>query len=174
MEQSNINEIQSKWHPSMRGWFAGSLYNHMSDNGKACLLVGDLGWGVFDKHFEDFPDRTINCGAAEQSMMGIAIGLALKGFIPFVYSITTFLLYRPFETIKLYIDHEKVPVKLCGSGRDKDYKHDGISHDATGAEKVLNLFPNIFKIWPQTKEDIPSLVEMMVYNKLPTFISLKR
>ena len=158
----------------MRHTFFECLYDQMSDNKDIFALTGDLGYGGFDNIRNTFPDRFINCSASEQAMMGIAVGLALKGRIPFCYSITTFLLYRPFETIKLYIDHEKIPVKLVGSGRDKDYKHDGISHDATDAEKVLNLFPNIFTMWPQDKKNIPSLVEMMVYNKLPTFISLRR
>jgi transketolase len=45
-----------------------------------------------------------------------------------VYSITPFVLYRPFEWIRNYLDHEKIPVKLVGGGRDKDYGYLGFSH----------------------------------------------
>ncbi len=170
-----------KLHPSMRGQFSFELYKHMAQNKEVILLVGDLGFGVFDSHFEDFPDQFINTGAAEQAMMGIAVGLALEGKIPVVYSITNFLLYRPFETIRNYINHERIPVKLIGSGRDKDYEHDGISHWSEDAYKLFDqsldmppIFDNIEALWPQTKEDIPELLTKILETKEPFFVSLRR
>src|SRR3989344_6223554 len=93
-------------HNSMRGWFAYELYKQMIKDKRIWLLVGDLGYKAFDYIKRDFPNRFLNCGASEQAMVGIATGLALDGKVPFVYSITTFLLYRPFETIRNYIDRE--------------------------------------------------------------------
>ena len=161
-------------HDSMRGYFAFELYQQMKINKDIYLIVGDLGYKVFDSHFKDFPERCINVGAAEQSMMGIAVGLALSSKIPFVYSITTFLLYRPFETIRNYLNHEKIPVKLVGSGRDKDYKHDGFSHDASDVKPFLDLFLNIKQYWPYKKEEIPNVIKDIINNKKQSFISLKR
>lgn len=160
-------------HDSMRGWFAYELYQHMKKNKDIWLLVGDLGYKVFDAHFEDFPERTINCSAAEQAMMGIGVGLAMEGKIPIVYSITPFLLYRPFETIRLYLNHEQIPVHLAGSGRDKDYEIDGYSHDASD---IYGLFENynLNPAFPETKEEIPELMNWFLYTKAPTFLSLKR
>ena len=161
-------------HDSMRGWFAYELYKYMEADKRIWLIVGDLGYKVFDAHFEAYPDRCINTGAAEQAMMGIGVGLAMEGRIPVVYSITTFLLYRPFETIRNYINHELWHVKLVGSGRDKDYAHDGFSHWSTDANKTLKLFPNICTDWPKTKEKIPDLMESFLHCPSPHFLSLKR
>jgi len=168
-------------HDSMRGWFAYELYQQMKKDKDIILLVGDLGYGMFDSIRDELPDQFINCGAAENGMMGIAVGLALEGKKPFVYSITTFLLFRPFETIKLYLDGENIPVRLIGSGRDKDYAHDGPSHDATkaydlfgGSQNPNGFFWNIWSYWPETKEEIPDLVEKMVKTDRPQFISLRR
>lgn len=163
-----------KPHDSQRGYFAFELYNQMKNNPDIFLLVGDLGYKVFDAHFKDFPERCINVGAAEQSMIGIAVGLAIKGKIPFCYSITSFLLWRPAETIKLYLNEEMWPVKLVGSGRDQDYSHDGPSHDATEAKKLLATWPNIETIWPATKEQAGEAVIELIKNGTPSFISLKR
>lgn len=163
-----------KLHPSMRGQFGFELYKAMAKNKDIYLLCGDLGFGVFDNHKEDFPERCFSVGASEQSMADIAVGLAYSGKIPFVYSITTFLLYRPYETLKTYINHEKLNVKLIGSGRDKDYEHDGISHDASDAKQVLDTLPNIKQLWPETKEEIADMVKLMVESEKPMFISLKR
>ena len=158
----------------MRGWFAYELLVHMMKNDNIYLLTGDLGYGVFDIIRDNFPDRFINCGAAEQAMMGIAVGLALEGKIPFVYSITTFLLYRPFETIRNYVNHEQIPVRLIGSGRDRDYEHDGFSHWSEDAFGILSDFPDIQVHWPIKKEAIPGIVKEMIETNKPAFLSLRR
>jgi transketolase len=158
----------------MRRSFADELHRQMKINDKIFLLVGDLGYKVFDEHFKDFPERSINCGAAEQAMMDIACGLAQDGKIPFVYSITTFLIFRPFETLRTYIDHENLPVKLVGSGRNDDYKHDGASHDATDVGLYLKLLSNIIQYWPKEPEQVSDMVKDMIENDKPSFISLRR
>ena len=164
-----------KRHDSMRGWFAYELYLAMQKNKDIWLVVGDLGYKIFDVHFKDFPERCINTGAAEQAMIGLACGLALEDKIPFVYSITPFLLYRPFEQIRNYINHEKIPVKLIGSGRGMDYSHDGFSHWACEDKIILKrVFTNIQGGWPEYKEDIPGIVKQMIRNKKPYYINLTR
>jgi len=159
---------------SMRACFSEALYIRMTKNKKVWVIVNDLGYKMWDKIRLDFPDRFINVGAAEQALIGIAIGLALENKIPFVYSITTFLLYRPFETIRNYINHEKIPVKLIGSGRNKDYIHDGISHWAEEDRKVMNIFKNIKAKWPQAAGEIPNLIDEMLESKKPWYVNLKR
>ncbi len=161
-------------HPSMRGYFAYHLYQQMLKNEKIWIVTGDLGYKMWDFVRESFKERFINVGAAEQSMVGIAVGLALEGKIPVVYSITTFLLYRPFETIRNYINYEKIPVKLVGSGRNFDYTHDGISHWADEDREVMKILKNIKPVWPENKEEIPSLVEEMINDPNPWYINLRR
>lgn len=158
----------------MRRTFADELLKRMQKNKDIFLLVGDLGFKMWDSHFAAFSDRCVNTGAAEQALMDIACGLALDGKIPFVYSITPFLIYRPFETLRTYINHEKIPVKLVGSGRNRDYKHDGISHWADDVGLFLNPLSNIKQFWPKDKEEIPDILDKMLSNQLPSFISLRR
>lgn len=170
-----MKKLSSKYrNDSLRGWFAYELYNQMLKNHNIWLITGDLGYKMFDLIKRDFPDRFINVGAAEQSMIGIAIGLTLENKIPFVYSITPFLIYRPFETIRNYLHYENIPVRLIGSGRNKDYKHDGISHWACEDKKIMSILNNIESKWPDTKEEIPVLVETMVNKNKPWYINLRR
>lgn len=159
---------------SQRRYFADILYKKMLKNKNIWVITGDLGYKMWDKIKKKFPERFLNAGAAEQSMLDIAVGLALEGKIPIVYSITTFLLYRPFETIRNYINYEKIPVKLIGSGRNRDYAHDGISHWAEEDKKVLNIFKNIEGHWPTTTEEIPQLIDKMLSTKKPYYINLNR
>ena len=158
----------------MRKDFFEELYRHMKKNKDVWFICGDLGYGWADKVREDFKDRFINAGAAEQAMMNIACGLAIEGKIPFVYSITTFLLYHPFEVIRNYVNHENLNVKLIGSGRDHDYTHEGFSHWSDDAKQTLDLFPNIKQYWPEDKIYIPKIIDEMIDNNTPAFVSLRR
>lgn len=159
---------------SMRGWFAWDLHRHMIDNKDIWVITADMGYGMFDKIQRDFPNRFVNVGVAEQAMMGIAVGLALEGKIPFVYSLTPFLLFRPFEIIRIYINHEKIPVKMIGSGRKKDYLKDGFTHWAHEDKPLMKMFPNIKCYWPEKKEEIPSLLKKIISNRLPVYLNLIR
>lgn len=162
-------------HNSMRGYFAYELYFAMKRDENIFLLFGDLGYGMFDEHREKYPDRCINTGASEQSMLDIACGLSYQGAIPVVYSITPFLLYRPFETIRTYINEEKIPVKLIGGGRDKDYQHDGFSHDASDDKDIIFTQRNILTYWPEKNDKVSKeFVEKILYNGKPTYVNLKR
>lgn len=158
----------------MRNEFFKLLHERMAQNKDIWFITGDLGYGLADSIRDSFPDRFVNGGAAEQSIMDIAVGLALEGKIPFVYSITPFLIYRPFETIRTYINHEGINVKLIGSGRDDDYKHDGFSHDASDIYHFLDGFPHIGKYYPDSKSDIPDMLNSILESKSPSFLSLSR
>ena len=96
----------------MRKLLSELLHKTFKENPDVWLVTADLGFGVLDKVREDFPDRAVSVGASEQLMVGAAIGLAQSGKIPLCYSITPFLLFRPYEFHRLYLDHENVPVKL--------------------------------------------------------------
>ncbi len=159
---------------TMRGWFAYELHKQMVKNTKIWLVTGDLGYGMFDKIKRDFPERFVNVGAAEQTLLGVSIGLAYEGMIPITYSITPFLLYRPFETIRNYVNREKVPIILVGGGRDKDYGHDGFSHWSDEDKRVMTLFPNIISTWPESKESIPDLFETILSSTVPYYLNLRR
>ena len=161
-------------HDSIRGWFAAALHTEMEKDDRIWCLTGDLGYGMLDTIRDDFPDRFRNVGASEQLLIGAGVGLSLSGKIPFCYSITTFLIYRPFEWLRNYLHHENIPVMLIGSGWDKDYEHDGISHQPFEAGQVLDCLPNIQQLYPDYKEELPFMVREMVENPKPTFLCLRR
>jgi len=165
---------ESERYETMRGYFAFYLHEQMRLNPDIYFLTGDLGFGMADKLKRDFPERFVNCGASEQAMIGMAVGLALNGKIPIVYSITPFLLYRPFETIRNYVNHESVPVILVGGGRDIDYLHDGFSHFSEEDKQVMDLFPNIYSVWPESKEEIKDLLINTISERKATYINLTR
>ena len=158
----------------MRRYFADILHQQMAQNKDIWVITADLGYKMWDGIRKDYPERFLNVGASEQAMMGLAVGLALEGKIPIVYSITPFLLYRTFETLRNYVNHEQIPVKLVGSGRDKDYKHDGFSHWAEEDKDILKILSNIEAHWPAVKEELPVLVDQMIARPVPFYLNLRK
>ena len=136
------------------------------------MITGDLGYGILDPIRDDFPDRFMNVGSAEMLMIGVAVGLAYSGYIPVCYSITPFLLYRPFEMIRNYIDYENLCIKLVGSGRDKDYSHDGITHWGDDDLKILGCLSNIKCYKPKVLT--PDVCKEFLESAHPAYLNLRR
>ena len=134
------------------------------------VLVGDIGYRVFDEFREKYPDRFINLGICEQSMIGVSAGMALEGLKPWVYTITPFLIERPFEQVKLDIDQQNVNVKLVGFA---DYSTLGPTHAELNAEKLMQLFANITSFFPKGGDETQSMVYEAYEKNGPAFISLK-
>jgi len=158
----------------MRKQFAQLLHNEMGANKNIYLITGDLGYGLWDKIRDDYPDRFFNVGSSEMAMMGMAIGLAMEGKIPFVYSITPFAIYRPFEMIRNYLSHEKIPVNIIGGGRDKEYGYLGFSHWGEDDVKFMNNFENILSFKPNDDFELEETLEYSLNINLGVYINLKK
>lgn len=158
----------------MRRAFSAELHSHMEKNKDIYLITADLGYGMWDKIQKDYPDRFINTGASEQAASDICVGLAYAGLIPVFYSITSFLLYRCFETIRTYINYEELNIKLIGGGRNREYEKDGVSHWADDAGIVLQSLPNIKQYWPDNEDQLLDIVKEIIEKDGPVFVSLKR
>ncbi|MEK6715207.1 MAG: transketolase C-terminal domain-containing protein [Candidatus Omnitrophota bacterium] len=132
----------------MRKAFIATLEKLAEDNERVMLLTADVGYSVLESFAEKFPDRFYNVGVAEQNMVGIATGLAEAGFIPFVYSIATFVSLRAYEFIRNGPILHKYPVRIIGAGGGFEYGHAGITHHALEDIGVMRLQHGITVIAP--------------------------
>ncbi len=154
----------------MRREFSKTLFELMEKDKDIILITGDIGFDVFNNIKENFPDRFINIGICEQSMVGIGAGLALSGMKPYIYTITPFLVERPFEQIKIDIDMNDANVKLIGYD---DYKSQGKTHEVTNDGLFMKIFKNIECYWPKDSKETREAVIESYELKCPTFIRLK-
>ena len=154
----------------MRRRFGKIITELAKKDNKIVLIVGDIGYGVFDNFRQQHPKKFFNLGICEQSIIGVASGMSLEGLKPWVYTITPFLIERPFEQIKLDIDQQKANVKLVGFA---DYPKLGPTHAELNASKLMSLFKNIKSFFPKNSEETRSAVLKCYKTKGPTFISLK-
>ncbi|MBO33408.1 MAG: hypothetical protein CMM74_10595 [Rhodospirillaceae bacterium] len=155
----------------MRRRFGRIITELAGEDQKIYILVGDIGYRIFDGFRERHPERFINMGICEQSMIGVAAGMALEGLKPWVYTITPFLIERPFEQIKLDIDQQNVNVKLVGYA---DYPSLGPTHTELDGMKMMQLFQNIDSVFPSDGDETESVVHQAYEKNGPAFISLKR
>ena len=156
----------------MRKEFGKLIAELAKKDDKIILVVGDIGFGIFDDFIKNFPDRYFNFGVCEQSMVSAAAGMALQGLKPYVYTITPFITDRAFEQVKNDIHHQKVNVKLVGYA---DYPNFGPTHDElAGKKEIMQHFTNIVSYFPKTIEDVKKAVLESYESEKPAFISLKK
>ena len=99
----------------MRTAFIQELIKLTRENKRIWLLVGDLGYSTFEIFRNEFPERFVNVGVAEQNMIGVATGLALSGKIVFVYSIANFPTLRCLEQVRNDICYHNANVKIIAA-----------------------------------------------------------
>jgi len=120
----------------------------LAEDKRVLTLLADNGIIVFDEYKRLHPKQIINLGIAESNMIGMAAGLAMSGFIPFVYTISPFLVMRPYEFIRNDICYQKANVKLVGIGAGFIYSTLGPTHHATEDVSILRCLPNITILSP--------------------------
>ena len=133
----------------MRNTFSEALYDEAMRNPEIYVVVADISpVGSMAKFSTQYPDRFINVGVAEQSMIGICAGLALKGCQPFAYTIATFSLYRPFEMVRDDLGYQNLPVTVVGMGAGVIYSTLGGTHHTQEDIAIAGAIPNMQIIAP--------------------------
>ena len=133
----------------MKNKFAEVILKEGKKNRRIAVLVADISpAGAITEFRREFPDRFINTGVSEQSMIGIAAGLALRGMRPFCYTIATFSLYRPFEMIRVDLCYQNLPVTVIGMGAGLVYSTLGGTHHAIEDIAVASALPNMTVLCP--------------------------
>jgi len=156
----------------MRNRFAEELIKIAVDNDDIVLLYGDIGNRLFDLFKKSLPNRSFNCGVAEQNMVGVAAGLAKTGFTPFVYTINTFLYLRAFEQIKLDVCYPQVPVIMVGTGSGLSYSELGTTHHSLEDLGVLRQFPNLHIFAPSCPDELAEVLRFAYASKAPAYIRI--
>jgi transketolase len=155
----------------MRKAFGQTIVELAEKDENIILITGDVEFQEIGIFKERFPERYINIGVCEQSMITIAASMALEGLRPFVYTITPFLIERPFEQIKIDIDEHNLPVILIGYA---DYPSHGPTHRPLNLEKLVSIFKNIQGYFPKNPEETKKFILDSYNNRKPAIISMKR
>jgi transketolase len=156
----------------MRNAFVKALEKEALCNDKLILLVGDIGFGVFERFQEDFPKRFINMGIAEQNMVSVASGLAKEGYFPVVYTIIPFLTMRAFEQIRVDVCLHDRNLLLGGVGGGYSYDILGPTHHALEDLALMRALPNMKIFTPSAPSHIESIANEVFKSSGPKYLRL--
>jgi transketolase len=156
----------------MRASFSDALVRIAANDTHVVLLTGDHGYALFDAFRNNFPQRYINAGVAEQNMVGMAAGLARAGFRPFVYGLSAFIPIRVLEQIKLDVAHDNLPVIFIGDGAGFVYSHLGTSHQSTEDIACARAIPQLAVLSPADRFELDMCMEAAYSMKRPVYLRL--
>ncbi len=156
----------------MRTAFIKQLVREARENDKIFLIVGDLGFSVVEPFADEFPDRFLNAGIAEQNMAGIAAGLAMEGYNVFIYSIANFPTLRCMEQIRNDICYHNLNVKIVAVGAGFSYGSLGPSHHATEELGMLRVLPNLAILTPADPMEAIVLTKLLSNTIGPAYLRL--
>jgi transketolase len=132
----------------MRTAFINTLIDIASKDKNVHIITGDLGYGVLNPFFEQFPDQYTNIGIDEQTMTGFAAGMALEGKTVFTYSIGNFPTLRCLEQIRVDCAYNNSNVKIVCIGGGFAYGSLGMTHHATEDLAIMRALPNVTVLAP--------------------------
>lgn len=133
----------------MRNTFAETFFEAAQRDDRLCLIVADISpAGAIDKFRTAYPDRFVNTGVAEQIMIGMCAGMALRGLRPFAYTIATFALFRPYEMVRDDLCYQNLPVTVVGIGGGVSYSTLGGTHHAQEDVALACAIPNMNVVAP--------------------------
>lgn len=156
----------------MRTNFINQLIEEARRNEKIFLLVGDLGYHVIEPFAEEFPDRFLNVGIAEQNMAGITAGLAMTGYNVYFYSIGNFPTIRCLEQIRNDIAYHQANVKVVSVGAGYAYGSLGATHQATEEIGALRVLPNMVVATPGDPLEARAITKISASYDGPMYIRL--
>ena len=123
------------------------------------FLTGDLGFMALEPLRDRLGARFVNCGIAEQNMVGVAAGLAREGLEVWIYTIAPFGYARAFEQIRNDVCLHGLSVRLLGNGGGYGYGVMGPTHHALEDYGVLLTLQGMTAFVPAFNEDIAPIVE---------------
>ena len=138
----------------MRPTFSRLLAEAARQDERVLLLTGDHGYALFDNFRSVRPGQYLNCGVAEQNMIGVAAGLAKGGFRPIVYGLSAFIPMRVLEQIKMDVCFESLPVIFIGDGAGVVYSQLGASHQCAEDVAALRAIPNLNIVSPADRYEL--------------------
>jgi transketolase len=156
----------------MRREFSDAIEKIALEDEKIIFITGDLGYNALENLQEKLGNRFINAGVAEQNMVGLAAGLAYKGFKVFCYSIAPFVVYRCWEQFRNDVCLHNLPVFLVGNGGGYGYGIMGSTHHAIEDIAGLSSLQNV-KCWvPAFADEVETSIKEIVAAGRPAYLRL--
>ncbi|MBU2562393.1 MAG: 1-deoxy-D-xylulose-5-phosphate synthase [Nanoarchaeota archaeon] len=158
----------------MRTSFIKKVEEMAREDSNLYFLTGDLGFSVVENFQKEFPERFFNVGVAEQTLAGVAAGLALSGKTIFIYSIASFAVMRCFEQIRNDIAYHNLKVRIVGVGSGFSYSAYGVTHHSLSDVAIMRCLPNMTIIAPGDPIEVEKTMEKSKFWNGPIYFRLAK
>lgn len=142
----------------------------LEEDPRVALVLAEISTGPFGRALRHDPRRAVNVGIMEQTMVGVAAGFAMEGFLPIVHTITPFLVERPLEQIKLDFGYQGLGGTFVSVGASYDYTAEGFTHHAPGDVQAMLTVPGMQVLVPGTPVELDRLLRATYANGAPTYL----
>ena len=139
---------------------------------RVVYIGSDPGSGTLDEMREEFPDRFFIEGIAEANVIGMAAGMAMEGYVPYVNTIATFLTRRCYEQLAVDLCLHKLPVRLIGNGGGLVYAPLGPTHQAIEDIAIMRALPHMTVIAPADADEMRRMIPQTLNIEGPVYIRL--
>jgi transketolase len=154
----------------MRSQFVTTATELLERDPRTAIVLADIGVDRFARASRLAPDRAINVGIMEQTMIGVAAGFAMEGFHVIAHSIAPFLIERPYEQVKLDFAHQGLGGTLVSVGASYDYGTEGGTHHAPGDVQAMLAIPGAEVLVPGTAAELDALLRASYANGHLTYL----
>ncbi len=169
------NQVQNSNFKSCREAHADALVELGKKDKKVVALTADVSPSTYyNKFAKEFPERFIECGVAEQNMMGVAAGLALSGKIPFLASYAVFSPGRNWDQLRVSVCYTKANVKIIGAHTGITVGPDGATHQALEDLAITRVLPNLVVLVPCDYEETYKATIAAYKHQGPVYIRFGR
>lgn len=158
----------------MRNIFVNEIQRIMREDSRVVFLSAECGFNVVESLAAEFPDRFYNLGIAEQSLVGTAAGVALRGLRPVAYTMAMFLTMRAYEQIRIDVAYQNLPVILAGVIPGYGYGNSGTTHHSIEDAAIMRVLPNMTVVYPGCEADVCAVAQQALEMDGPIYIGLGR
>ena len=156
----------------MRERFARTVNALLDEDERTALVLANISTDRFEGAMARHPDRVVDVGIMEQTMVGVAAGFAMEGFHPFAHSIAPFIAERPYEQIKLDFGYQGLGGSFVGIGASYDYGNEGATHHSPGDVQAMLAIPGMEVLVPGHADEVEPLLRATYANDRPTYTRL--
>jgi transketolase len=158
----------------MRTIFVDEITKIARKDERIVFLMSECGFSVTEHFEQEFPTRFYNTGIAEQSLVGTAAGIALRGLRPIAYNMAMFLTMRAYEQIRVDVCYQNLPVVLAGVGPGLGYGSAGTTHHSIEDVAIMRVLPNLTIVFPSCDLDVRQAIRQAIALGTPCYIGLGR
>ncbi|TVT13309.1 transketolase [Amycolatopsis acidiphila] len=147
----------------MRETFLSTMDDALAADPRLVLVLADISAASMARAQRRHPDRVLNVGIREQTLIGVTGGLALTGMRPVAHSFPPFLVERPYEQVKLDLTHQGVGAVLVSAGASYDMSYAGRTHQSPADVALLDTVPG----WTVYVPGHPAEARRLLLESLP-------